>query len=256
MIKFFRKIRYKLMSENKNTKYFKYAIGEIVLVVIGILIALQINNWNVARVETNQEIKILKELKNDLNTNLAEITEMITDISNRKKAANLILSYIKEQKKVNDTLKLAFELLPLDGIFNNAQTAYKYIENQGINIISNDSLRIRITVMYEKDFLNITNRENMEKQIILTEFTPILSPLLITTTSIWKNPNPDTNEDIFPTIPNKPINMKAFKDNKVINAIVHLRNWISLRGLRLKETQTKLQLLIKATQEEIKKLES
>ena len=46
MIKFFRKIRYNLMSENKTGKYLKYAIGEIVLVVIGILIALSINNWN------------------------------------------------------------------------------------------------------------------------------------------------------------------------------------------------------------------
>ena len=46
MIKFFRKIRFSLLSENKTSKYFKYAFGEIILVVIGILIALQINNWN------------------------------------------------------------------------------------------------------------------------------------------------------------------------------------------------------------------
>jgi hypothetical protein len=45
MIKFFRQIRFKLMETGKTSKYFKYAIGEIVLVVIGILIALQINNW-------------------------------------------------------------------------------------------------------------------------------------------------------------------------------------------------------------------
>ena len=49
MIKFFRHIRQRLISENKTSKYFKYAIGEIVLVVIGILIALQINNWNEQR---------------------------------------------------------------------------------------------------------------------------------------------------------------------------------------------------------------
>ena len=49
MIKFFRKIRQNLLSEGKTGKYFKYAIGEIVLVVIGILIALQINNWNEGR---------------------------------------------------------------------------------------------------------------------------------------------------------------------------------------------------------------
>ena len=51
MIKFFRKIRYDLMENNNTGKYLKYAIGEIILVVIGILIALQINNWN----ETNKE---------------------------------------------------------------------------------------------------------------------------------------------------------------------------------------------------------
>ena len=61
MIKFFRRIRFDLMEKNKTGKYFKYAIGEIVLVVIGILIALQINNWNEQR-------KINKiKLKNMLN---------------------------------------------------------------------------------------------------------------------------------------------------------------------------------------------
>ena len=67
MIKFFRKIRYDLMEKNKTGKYFKYAIGEIILVVIGILIALQVNNWNNERLksERNQEllIKLTKELK-------------------------------------------------------------------------------------------------------------------------------------------------------------------------------------------------
>ena len=54
MIKFFRKIRQNLIIENKTSKYFKYAIGEIILVVIGILIALQINNWNENRNKTDE----------------------------------------------------------------------------------------------------------------------------------------------------------------------------------------------------------
>ena len=49
MIKFIRKIRYDFMGKNKNGKYFKYAIGEIILIVIGILIALQVNSWNIER---------------------------------------------------------------------------------------------------------------------------------------------------------------------------------------------------------------
>lgn len=66
MIKFFRRIRYNLTETGKTTKYFKYAIGEIILVVIGILIALQINNWNEYRKERLKEQTYLTRLKEDL----------------------------------------------------------------------------------------------------------------------------------------------------------------------------------------------
>jgi len=66
MIKFFRKIRQNLLMENKTGKYFKYAIGEILLVVIGILIALQINNWNDQRISKKEVITQLKILSNEL----------------------------------------------------------------------------------------------------------------------------------------------------------------------------------------------
>ena len=66
MIKFFRHIRKDLMEKNKTSKYFKYAIGEILLVVIGILIALQINNRNEKRLNENNIRSILKEVQNDL----------------------------------------------------------------------------------------------------------------------------------------------------------------------------------------------
>ena len=77
MIKFFRKIRYDLMSENKTGKYLKYAIGEIVLVVIGILIALQINNWNENRKTKAQIKKSLVELRNDLSQDTVLIKERL-----------------------------------------------------------------------------------------------------------------------------------------------------------------------------------
>ena len=66
MIKFFRKIRYNLMEQNKTGKYLKYAIGEIVLVVIGILIALQINNWNEERKVNLREHSLYQNILTDL----------------------------------------------------------------------------------------------------------------------------------------------------------------------------------------------
>jgi hypothetical protein len=68
MIKFFRKIRKNLLSEGKTSKYFKYAIGEIVLVIIGILIALQINNWNEIRKSNKIEKEFLTNIYKDLVT--------------------------------------------------------------------------------------------------------------------------------------------------------------------------------------------
>jgi len=65
MIKFFRKIRYDLMNQNKTTKYLKYAIGEIILVMIGILLALQVNNWNESRKSRAQELNLAKQLLED-----------------------------------------------------------------------------------------------------------------------------------------------------------------------------------------------
>ena len=57
MIKFFRHIRKNLLNEGKTSKYLKYAIGEIILVVIGILIALQINNWNEKKANEERPLK-------------------------------------------------------------------------------------------------------------------------------------------------------------------------------------------------------
>ena len=84
MIKFFRKIRQNLLMENKTSKYFKYAIGEIILVVIGILIALQINNWNEDRKIRKAEKELFQNILTDLRFD-----------ENRIK--NYILQYKKDQ---------------------------------------------------------------------------------------------------------------------------------------------------------------
>jgi Family of unknown function (DUF6090) len=75
MIKFFRKIRQNLLSEGKTGKYFKYAIGEIVLVVIGILIALSINNWNQKQIEKKQIRNIYARIVQDFNHTAIEIEQ-------------------------------------------------------------------------------------------------------------------------------------------------------------------------------------
>ena len=91
MIKFFRRIRQQLLSQNRFSKYMLYAIGEIVLVVIGILIALNINNWNNKRIEKIEERNYLERLVSDLNLDLIEIDNVARAGQNRMYQCKLIL---------------------------------------------------------------------------------------------------------------------------------------------------------------------
>ena len=91
MIKFFRKIRQNLLKENKTGKYLKYAIGEIILVVIGILIALQINNWNENRIENIYEKQVYKQIYNDIIADSLNLSDVITGYIQRDTLMNRVL---------------------------------------------------------------------------------------------------------------------------------------------------------------------
>ena len=101
MIKFFRNIRQKLLSEGKTGKYLKYAIGEIILVVIGILIALQINNWNNGRIEANREQTILRNLRSDFNDNIAELNRIYDGTEASYRSSVRLLEIIKADDPIN-----------------------------------------------------------------------------------------------------------------------------------------------------------
>jgi len=106
MIKFFRKIRYDLMNQNKNTKYLKYAIGEIVLVVIGILIALSINNWNEERLTKHQIKSNLTNLSSAIKQDY-DLLKLIEDINDfRSNSVLQILKWTEIPLREIDTIPL------------------------------------------------------------------------------------------------------------------------------------------------------
>ena len=96
MIKFFRKIRQNLLSEGKTGKYLKYATGEIILVVIGILIALGINNWNENRKNKNLESLYIQELTTDLIKDSIIIDELLNQSNKQLRAKCLLHKYLLE----------------------------------------------------------------------------------------------------------------------------------------------------------------
>ena len=102
MIKFFRHIRQSLLNQGKTTKYFKYAIGEIVLVMIGILLALQVNNWNENRKINSKEQTFLKDLKSELSSNLDALNVVIDEHQKSYKAAQELLAYSRKPKELEN----------------------------------------------------------------------------------------------------------------------------------------------------------
>jgi hypothetical protein len=91
MVNFFRKTRKKLAEDKKPLKYMRYAIGEIVLVVVGILIALQINNWNEARSQKNQLQQYLGTLTKELSDDKERLRSCIGTSSFRVHSAQRLL---------------------------------------------------------------------------------------------------------------------------------------------------------------------
>lgn len=102
MIKFFRNIRQNLLMKNQIGKYYKYAFGEIVLVVIGILIALSINNWNEARKNEIKQSILIKNIIEDLRLDSIHVNKSLSEVENQKNLVDdLIAKSLNKEKKIN-----------------------------------------------------------------------------------------------------------------------------------------------------------
>ncbi|MBT8273486.1 MAG: hypothetical protein KJO77_06750, partial [Bacteroidia bacterium] len=97
MINFFRKIRYDLMGSRKTAKYLKYAIGEIILVVIGILIALQINNWNIANKDKKKEAVYLSKIETNLEDDIALYKSIMSQDSTMLDQLNILMRSLTDE---------------------------------------------------------------------------------------------------------------------------------------------------------------
>ena len=147
MIKFFRRLRYDLMEKNKTAKYFKYAIGEIILVVIGILVALGINNWNDQNNLTRKETALLIEMKSNLESDLEGLKWDINKNEYLLKANRIVLKSLNIGV-YHDSLNQYYTWIKGNTVFVKNTSAFKNLESFGLDIIKNDSLRIKITNLY------------------------------------------------------------------------------------------------------------
>jgi hypothetical protein len=164
MIKFFRRIRQDLIANGKTSKYFKYAFGEIALVMIGILLALQVSNWNDIRKERNLEKRYLSELVLDLKTDSIVISNFIAQSNIQIKNKYKLLEYINEKLLFpKDSLALFFNnQWQITYSFNPITTTLDEMKSTGnIGVIQNSDLRRKILETYNNYTIHINQHQNI-----------------------------------------------------------------------------------------------
>ncbi len=161
MTKFFRKVRFSLMENNNIGKYLKYALGEIFLIVIGILIALEINTINKNWVASKEEQKILQNLKTDFDYNLVALNKLIEGTEEKIQSNSLLLNLIGP--RINNPQKLSVDsllgeaagvpfFLPREGFLN------ELINSGNLEIIKSDKLRNKLS-SWKPLLAHLKNRE-------------------------------------------------------------------------------------------------
>ncbi|MBS9463509.1 hypothetical protein KIM67_13910 [Flagellimonas sp. 389] len=233
MIKFFRKIRQRLLTENKFSKYLIYAIGEIVLVVIGILIALQIDNWNQKEQLKKEQLKTLNSLYESIKINVAEFDSIFNaQVLRNRSLREVVFKDISNQ--TNTYLDSLITLNVRNYTFDPSTGIYNAMINSGkIELITNDSLKNRISKLYDivKDY--------QESEDEITEYTKEhLEKYFINNYSIKPEVLAGLRDRTeYEEQKDKASYIKVFQSSKVENMYILLLNKMSevmLKGLSLK----------------------
>ena len=242
MIKFFRHIRQRMIKDNKTSKYLLYAIGEIILVVIGILIALQVSNWNNERQLEKIQVKYLKEISKNLARDTQDIRFNIKFNETRLQASQIVLDFLNGDEPYSDRLDTHFGslLYTTRSIVN--YSAFEALKSQGIEIITNDTLRRMITNLYSFHYhdaidFEIQDDHALQYQVVL----PAVQK------NVKLRPLPGVNKSGAQHL-GSPIDLPSLRNNDEFkNALIlniELRNYIlgTYRKLerKVKECQEKL----------------
>jgi len=228
MIKFFRKIRYNLMEQNKNGKYLKYAIGEIVLVVIGILIALSINNWNEERKDRIEELVALKDLKKEFETNRFDIDSLFQFKKMMIRNWDSYLTTVSNRELHDSVRSISRPSIGFKQFYFSSTILNSILTTGKIDKIQNDSLKYLLTIW--NDVLSDLNNTVLMQQNYAPKFLEIESKLLPNTTVklITNTSNYFYTEDEI-----KELNLISIEDKEYQYAMVY-----NLHTLKLQERST------------------
>ena len=226
-MKFFRKMRHRLVMNERISKYLVYAVGEILLVVIGILIALSINNWNEARKLRIIERELLYDIRENLIASSVELKNSITYNEGSISSYDKIMHYIKEDLPYDRSLDSAFSYFAYWRPPHFSYTAYETLKSKGLEIIQNDNIKNHITKVYEEDFPFISSELRAEWEAFQSIILPFVVKHILYINEQEARPN----------------DFKALKNNNEFKNIMGVK--MSIRKNSIYIAQTKKEIVDK-----------
>ncbi|NVJ87450.1 MAG: hypothetical protein HWE15_14165 [Algoriphagus sp.] len=258
MIKFFRKIRQNLLAEGKTGKYLKYAFGEILLVMIGILLALQVNNWNENRKLNTQKKEFLEELHKSVQGDLSYLQISMAINSRIKQSAKLILEYMERDLPYHDSLQYHFGNTISFWPFRIKIGAYQNYRSSNLNLILSQKLKEDITLYFEARNNGITENFNIYSNMVQEASLNILNTRFEsfwdTNYEEWKIDNDYSSYDIDLVTRMTPINFESLKKDQeylyFLKTLINKYNW--LIEMELISTQRVAKAFLATIEEEMK----
>ncbi|WP_075352523.1 DUF6090 family protein [Algoriphagus marinus] len=250
MISIFRKIRQKLLSQSKISRYVIYALGEIFLVVIGILIALQVNNWNLERTNQKAEKKALQDLKEEF----TDQAKRLDDARNRRELSITFFSRKLDFMKSGmiDSLIAYHPILNLGNTTLNAPNGVinSLISSGQINLISNDSLKYRLA-SWSEAVEDVREEEDNHFRFVATEFLPYLERNLPLTIVNFPITNSNSERLFYTENQVKDFYAKMIQELEYQNLCIMNTNWNQIAILEYNDLQKDLEQIRKLIDQEL-----
>lgn len=247
---FLRKLKRSVFTRGRYKIYIFLALGELILVVAGILIAVKIDNWNESKKELRTEINTLKEIHASLKISRDNLVELNKSNKRWLSYNKKILNYLEQKKPYDKSLDVCFGTYYWSGKAQLTTAAYAQLKNKGLDIITNKEIRRDIMYIFEDYFGQVkTEHEEWDNQYL----SSVIYPEHI---KLFQKYYPDS-ASIFSDEYARPNNYQALLQNQkfenIIAENISLRRW----SILFKEGLIgKIDLLNSDIQEEIEKLEN
>jgi hypothetical protein len=135
----------------------KYAVGEILLIVIGVTLALAVNSWATTRQRRVDEVKILEQLSLSLDKDRVSLEETVTWLQDTADGLKALRQHLAERRPYSNELDKSFALMTMFAGGSINVSAYESLKSRGLDLISNDELRVQLVSVFERDSEQVDN---------------------------------------------------------------------------------------------------